>query len=156
MAVCWSEPNQSPRCGRPIYADAMNRALGVVALITVAAVVLYFSYDSLNGSRDSGGYDEDSIEYELALLDSDQQLSTSDPTIDRYDDLLDELQSKCGDDRRLIGDMARGSTGLLAEHGVTATSLQMLEGAVDALRPLDYVQDSCSEVFSVLILLMSR
>lgn len=102
------------------------------------------------------GYGENDIEYQLAVVDSGGFVDPSDPTIDRYDRALNHLEDKCGDDRRMLGDMAVRSVQLLDEEGISSTALEVLTAA-DSSIPADMVrQDSCSDTFATLIALMSQ
>jgi hypothetical protein len=95
-------------------------------------------------------------EYKLASIDAGYELDLDDPSIQSYGRLLNRLDRKCPDaDRTFVGDMAVKSTQILADEGVTASILEMLEGADIALSGgTQDLRIDCPEIFASIAVMM--
>ena len=98
-------------------------------------------------------YTENDIEYKLAVVDKGGFVPLDDPVIKRYEQALDALEPKCTESRTLIADQSVLSVQLLADSGVVTNALEMLRAADDSIPP-ELGETRCSEIFSVLIVLM--
>jgi len=93
------------------------------------------------------------VEYQLAVIDSGGFVPFDDPSIDAYRLVLDRLEPKCSEARRLIADQAVRAVQLLADEGVQSNAFEMMEAA-DVAISSDLGQVECAGIFAALITLM--
>lgn len=81
----------------------------------------------------------------MASIDAGKKLGLSDPAIDAYASALDDLETRCGDDRRFLGDMATKAVEILErDAGVSYSTFEVLEGLYLAVGPDEFLE-SCSD-----------
>ena len=97
---------------------------------------------------------EGKTEFKLAVID-DAASSVDDPVLNRYRRALDTVKRRaCPDENRTaISDIAVRSTQLLADEGVDATALEMLQAAGE-VREAGELGIECFETFASLVVLM--
>lgn len=116
--------------------------------VLIASVVLIAS--CAGGAQDQAV--KDSIEWQLAVIDAGGYVDTSDSIVGVYRRALTRAESKCDNSTRQIGDMAVKSTELLADYGVQATTLEMVQALneyVDGTGGAD-----CANAFALLVVLL--
>jgi hypothetical protein len=94
-----------------------------------------------------------SIEYKMAVVDGDSSPSAS--LIGRYERAMSAAVSNCPQNsKQQIADMSVRSTQLLADSGVSATALEMVEALNQSISDLE--AGDCTDVFAALIVLMTN
>ena len=69
-----------------------------------------------------------SFAYQLATINAGQPVSSSDPNIKRFDNLLTELSSKYVEDKERIANITVKSHGMLKKEGISTSLLEIMEG----------------------------
>lgn len=91
-----------------------------------------------------------SIEYKMAVVDGHSAPSAS--VIARYERAMSAAVRNCPNTKQQIADMSVRSTQLLADEGVEASALEMVEALNTSVSGVD--AGDCTDVFAVLISLM--
>jgi hypothetical protein len=92
-----------------------------------------------------------SLEYKMAVVDGNNAPSAS--VIARYERALRKATGNCRNTKQQIADMSVVSTQILAEEGIRATTLEMVEAVNVSLTDLAETTD-CTDVFALLVSLM--
>ena len=95
---------------------------------------------------------ENSIEYKVAVVDAGGYVDPDDSIVSVYRSALSRAESNCSNSKQELADMAVKATQILADNGIQATALEMVEAVNDSVAGLD--AGDCTEVYAVLITLM--
>lgn len=107
---------------------------------------------------DTGGWTEEDIEYQLAVVDTGGFVATDDPVIDRYATALDNAESVCPEGRTMLSDIAVRSVQILDENvpGHNENALSMLRAIHEAASGGQGLGVECTEIAATLIVLIQQ
>jgi len=95
------------------------------------------------------------IEYQLAVVDSQQLIDRNDPRIAHYATNLDRLEAHCTENRVQLADLAVRTSQVLHERQHPNSALEVLDAANLAI-PDEAPEISCIDIFSGLVVLTTN
>jgi len=101
----------------------------IVAVIALGLFIFIICKVNESSSKSTSTYssDEQTLEYQLAVINAGYRIPYSDPSISEFRKLLDSIQRKCRNERRAIGDMTVFAYNKLKEKGTRITLLEVME-----------------------------
>jgi hypothetical protein len=101
----------------------------LVVIVVIGIGIFAFWKYSERPSRSSTTYSpgEETLEYKLAAINAGYRIPFSHPSISKFRALLDNIQKKCRNGRRAIGDMTVFAHKRLKEKGNRITLLELME-----------------------------
>jgi hypothetical protein len=91
---------------------------------------------------------KDSIEYSLALINAEGNLSDDDITIDRFRNLLNQLSENYSESKQTIGDQSVKAMQILKKEGVSESVLNIMEG-MSQICPYKAPNQKYSEILAI-------
>jgi hypothetical protein len=103
-------------------------------------------------AQPSPSYTEADLEFKLASLDAGGIVDGNDPILDEYAMALDSLETKCKEQRTLLGDYAEKANELLGKSGDDESRLSIMRHVSKSV-PSAAPKMPCSDVFAAYVTL---
>lgn len=153
----WERKYGPPKKVKPPRSSSMAIP-GLVLLLVFLGLAWYGMSTNESGDEETGELswaERDRPAYLLAVID-DGDTGRNDPKIETYATLLDSVMTKCRTpDREAIADTVSAATEVAGDRGQEITQLQMLRSMDEAVPKGAEMTQTCREVATALVVLMT-